>query len=283
MIAHHSKSFALASKLLPPDCRDDAAIVYAFCRRADDAVDLAASPEGEKAALALLNHELREVELGYPIDPVLEGYQRMSRTRNVPYLYARELILGMKMDVDGIEYRTLEMLLLYCFRVAGTVGLIMSHVMGVSNPSALRRACHLGMAMQLTNICRDVLEDAERGRIYVPAELINEHGMAGAVKRLLEVAEAYYASGEQGLPMLHWRCALAIRTARHVYAAIGKVIARRGFDIFSGRAVVSGRTKGWLVFKCLLAAAADIPRRMRRTFKPVPLLQAVNPHDFIAL
>ncbi len=255
-IARNSKSFALASRLLPRGCRDDAAVIYAWCRQADDAVDLAASGSGA-AALAQLRGALDEVFRGQPADPIRVELARVVRRTHIPRAYFDDLLAGLEMDLSVRRYATLDDLLLYAYRVAGTVGLMMCHVMGVSERAALPHAIDLGIAMQLTNICRDVVEDWQRGRLYVPEDLLARFGapgladelggafpagargpMSAAVAQLLREADWRYASGERGLGYLPRRCALAIRTAAAVYAEIGRRIEARRCDVTQGRAVV---------------------------------------------
>lgn len=280
-IRRHSKSFSLASRLLPTDARMHAVAVYAWCRRADDAVDLV-EPAEQGAALATLEAELESIYAGEPqADPILALFQRAVSERRVPVEYPLELLEGMRMDVKGHRYATLDELLLYCHRVAGVVGLMMCHVMGVRGDDALRNAAHLGIAMQLTNICRDVEEDWGRGRLYLPGDLLARHGCAGlrerlgdpfpesarapasaATEDLLAEAERYYASGDAGLPALSWRCALAIRTARHVYSSIGARVRASGCDPLAGRAFVPLTAKLLLVGRALAAAVAEAPRRL---------------------
>ncbi|MEO5769238.1 MAG: phytoene/squalene synthase family protein [Polyangia bacterium] len=275
ILAHHSKSFALAGKLLPAWCRYDAAVLYAWCRRCDDAVDFAdegqasmktsmeAPTEERGAAVVRLRDELSTIYAGNPqSDPVLAAFQELVSRHQIPRVYADELLAGMSMDVGVVRYRTFAELLLYCYRAAGTVGLMMAHVMKVKDPPALRRAADLGIAMQLTNICRDVAEDERRGRVYLPAELQgsdagllpSQHpqSTAAAVAELLRRADLFYRSGDVGLRRLPWRCGLAIRAARFIYAEIGAVIARRGFDVLAGRAVVPRMRKAWLVLRALI-------------------------------
>ncbi|GAC1364141.1 MAG: phytoene/squalene synthase family protein [Polyangiales bacterium] len=279
-IAHHSKSFALASKLLPAGCRDEAAVIYAWCRRADDAIDLVPAAD-QPAALARLERELDAIARGDDLaDPILAATRDVVQARAIPVDYLRELLAGMAMDVDDARYPTLDALLVYCFRVAGTVGLMMCHVMGVRDRAALRHAVHLGIAMQLTNVCRDVAEDWTRNRLYLPADLLSEAGAASldarrdgaigdgerravaqVVERLLAEADRYYASGDRGLPALSWRCALAVRTARLVYSSIGARLARRRHDALAGRVVVSTAAKLALVLFALLCALGDALRR----------------------
>lgn len=268
IIAQHSKSFALASKLLPPRVRDDAVVLYAFCRRVDDAVDSVAGAE-QARALCRLRAELDAVYGGATLgQPLLCALQRLVQTRGVPRLYADELLLGMQMDVEGTRYATVHDLLVYCYRVAGTVGLMMCHAMGVRSPQALLHAAHLGIAMQLTNIARDVAEDWTRGRLYLPDELLARHGLgalraelgqalpdharpalAAATAELLALSDRYYRSGDAGLRELSPRCALAVRAARLIYADIGRELRARACDPSAGRAVVGTARKLWLALR----------------------------------
>ena len=271
MLARKSKSFALAARLLPHSVADDAAVVYAFCRRADDRVD-------ESPATAEALQELRaEVDAIYagiePGEEQLAAFQEVAQRRRIPREYVNALLDGMEMDVRGARYASLSDLLLYCYRVAGTVGLMMCHVMGVRVPRALRHAAHLGIAMQLTNICRDVAEDAARGRVYLPASL---GPPPQAVRALLREADRYYASADAGICMLGWRCGLAVRTARQVYAAIGRRIAANGYDPQAGRAIVSGPRKLLLLLRSLFA----LPRRLPY---PSPLRLVRYPDDVLPL
>ena len=265
ILAHHSKSFAMAGRLLPAWCRDDASALYAWCRRCDDAVDVPADGAVRAAAVDRLRLELYEIAAGAPqIDPVLAGFQEVARRHAIPLLHAHDLIDGMAMDIGPVRFRTLDQLLVYCYRVAGTVGLMMAHVMNVRDPSALRRAADLGIAMQLTNICRDVAEDELRDRVYLPRELLASAAPGGtddgraahAVKELLRRADRFYRSGDVGLARLPLRCALAIRAARLIYADIGRQIARVGFDVRAGRAVVSRGRKLLLVLRAAVATLA---------------------------
>lgn len=280
VIRLHSRSFALASRLLPPGNRDEAAIVYAWCRRADDAIDRA-HEEAPAEALRRLRRELEALDSGCtPSDTTLVAFQQVLRAHRIPREYPEELLTGMEMDVQGVEYESLEQLLGYCYRVASTVGLMMCHVMGVSQPAALRPAAHLGLAMQLSNICRDVLEDWQQGRLYLPADVLGRHGVTalrprpgpfpdtavegcrGALRELLGLADRYYASSEAGLAYLSPRCALAVDVARRVYSALGPRIALQDHDVRAGRAIVPTHQK-------LLACAASLTRRAARSFSGV--------------
>lgn len=284
-IAQHSKSFALASALLGARLRDQTAVVYTWCRRADDAID----DGGDAGALARLEAELADAYAGHARDPVLAAFGEVARTRAIPRHYPDELLAGMAMDLAGTSYATEADLVRYAWRVAGVVGLMMTHVFGVSDDDALVPAAHLGIAMQLTNICRDVAEDWQRGRLYLPDELLARHGagglagdlagpfpasavrpLAGAVRELLELAERYYASADRGVAALPWRAALAVRVARDVYAAIGDRIARRGYDVTAGRAVVPRATKLARVAGALARSVLVAPARLAAPPTAIP-------------
>jgi len=261
-LARGSKSFALATRLLPRRAADRAAILYTWCRRADDAVDLCAPAEAPGAVAALRAELSRLYAGGVTVDPTLFAFAAVVAETAIPIAYPRALLDGMARDAAGAGYATLDELYGYCFQVASTVGLMMSHVFGVRDDGALRHAAHLGIAMQLTNICRDVAEDWERGRLYLPDELCAEAGagdlrrrlgepvsalprpaIARAVARLLALADRFYRSGDRGIWALPWRAGIAVRAARRIYAQIGRELARRGFDPLAGRAVVPGWRK----------------------------------------
>jgi phytoene synthase len=301
ILRENSKSFALACKLLPAQRKDHVAVVYAWCRRADDAIDFA-SGEAQRRALIRLREELASVYAGEPqTDPTLAAFQRVVQADRIPAVYPRELLRGMEMDVVGTRYTTLEDLIAYCYRVAGTVGLMMCHVLGVSDPRALQHAAHLGIAMQLTNICRDVQEDWGRGRLYLPAELLPGFSAAagthagaelpaaagpalgGAVRELLARADRYYRSADHGLAFLPLSAALAVGTARAVYAAIGRVLRRRGYDVLAGRAVVPLWHKLLLATATLLRASGRLPRAVLRPFRAARLERALEVHDVVRL
>jgi phytoene synthase len=279
----HSKSFALASRLLSSDGRDDAAVVYAWCRRADDAVDLVA-PSEQPDAVSRLGRELDSVygREAQP-DPILAAFQAVARRHGIPRAYPGELLAGMAMDAEGTVYDAYPTLLSYCFRVAGTVGLMMSHVMGVRHPMARRHAAHLGMAMQLTNICRDVQEDWQRARLYLPDDLLALAGasdlrsrlgdklpagassaVASAVRELLRRAEVFYESGDRGIPLLSFRSAWSVRAASLVYADIGRVVLAQDADPLAPRAVVSKGRKLRLMLRALKMTLGQVPRRFER-------------------
>lgn len=280
VLAQHSKSFALASRLLPRRCRGDVAVLYAYCRRADDAVDEAPPAERRERVEALFA-ELASVYAGTPqTSELLVEFQDVVRRHGIPEAYPRALLEGMRSDLGPVRIAREGELLLYAHRVAGVVGLMLCHVFALSDRRALVNADHLGIAMQLTNICRDVLEDFRRDRVYLPAELLCTAGvpllappcgevtharaaLAVAVRSLLALADRYYASGDAGLAALPFRVALAVRAARLIYAAIGGELARRDYDVTAGRAIVPLWRKLTLVW---LALVLEITARLRARF-----------------
>src|SRR5574341_1035324 len=173
-----SKSFSLAAKLFDPTTRDAAVFLYGWCRYCDDQVD-EVGKSADRADLEVRLKRLKEkTASAFTFEPQTEAVfialQHIVHRYGIPSHYALELIEGMAMDVRGVRYANLRELLLYCYRVAGTVGLMMSHVMGLRDESALRNAAALGIAMQLTNIARDIVEDAAVGRIYLPLTWLDE-------------------------------------------------------------------------------------------------------------
>ncbi|HEY3500076.1 MAG TPA: phytoene/squalene synthase family protein [Polyangiaceae bacterium] len=268
VIAEHSKSFSLASRLLDPAAREDVAVLYAWCRRADDEVDLAPIAERPER-VARLYAELEAIYAGEVLGPpVLAEFQALVRRRGIPREYPQALLDGMRSELGAVRVATLEELLLYSYRVAGVVGLMLCHVFGLSDPRAKENAAHLGIAMQLTNICRDVREDAERDRRYLPGDVLSAcgdlHGrelVRSAVERILALASRYYRSADAGFYALPLRAALAARAARSVYAAIGDELARRDFDALRGRVRVSGWKKLVLVASAVLKEVTERARR----------------------
>jgi len=267
-----SRSFHAASLLLPVRHRDPAYALYAFCRLADDAVD---EQGGRLETLAVLRDRLDRVYAGRPADiPADRALAAVVRAHGLPRTLPEALLEGLEWDARGRRYAELADLYAYAARVAGAVGAMMAVVMGVRGREALARACDLGVAMQLTNIARDVGTDARAGRIYLPLAWLDDAGidpaalladprpgpaLAGVVRRLLAAAETLYERAEPGIAALPAGCRPGIGAARRLYADIGREVARRGHDSVTGRAVVPGRRKLWLL--ALAYATAPVPRR----------------------
>lgn len=262
-----SKSFHAASRLLPPRVRAPAVALYAFCRLADDITDLHGHEPG---AVADLTRRLEAIYRGQPdAVPADRALASVVRRFHIPFDIPAALLEGFRWDLEGRRYETLSELLGYCARVAGTVGAMMSLVMDTRSPRAIARACELGAAMQLTNIARDVGEDASMGRIYLPLSWLREAGIdpeswlrapafepgiARAVARLLRAADDLYRRAEHGIAALPRDCRPAIRAARLVYAEIGREVERHGHDSVTRRAVVARRRKAALMARALSAS-----------------------------
>jgi phytoene synthase len=273
VLRRHARSFSWAGRLLPSGVRADATALYAWCRRCDDAVDLALDSISARVRLSRVRAELDAVYGPADLeDPILAGFQDVVRRTQLPRRPCDELLDGMEMDLTHVRYASFDDLVVYCRRVAGTVGLLMAHLFGVRDAAMLAMASDLGVAMQLTNICRDVAEDERRGRVYLPADLLGGvrsptaggADTARVVAELLRRADAFYRRGDLGLAALPVSVGVAMRAARLIYAEIGSVIARRGYDVTRGRAVVSAARKLWLVARALFdTAIAGLGARRR--------------------
>lgn len=288
-LASNSKTFHAASLLLPPSVRAPATVLYGFCRLADDTVDVGG---GHRLALNQLRRRLDRVFEGRP-QPV--AADRALSAVVARYAIPRDLLdlllEGLSWDLEDREYETLDELQDYAARVAGTVGAMMSLLMGVRDAQALARACDLGVAMQLSNIARDVGEDAAMGRLYLPRQWLREAGLdpvawlaeprfepalASVVQRLLDAADGLYARAAAGVASLPLTCRPGINAARLMYAAVGHEVARAGCDSVNRRAVVPRRRKQRL----LLRAAVSLWPGQGRLMEPPlaasrPLLAAV--------
>jgi len=254
-----SKSFFAASLLLPQRVRDPATALYAFCRLADDAVDLSADQPGAMAALNSLHVRLDAIYDGRPqafdADRALAGVVHRFA---IPRALLDALLDGFLWDAQGHRYHSIEDLYGYGARVAGTVGAMMALVMGTRSEQALARACELGVAMQLTNIARDVGEDARNGRLYLPRQWLQEAGVdaddwlrqpvfnpaiASVVQRLLKTADTLYSRADAGVAALPRDCRPAIHAARLIYAEIGQQLRRNGLNSVESRSCVPTRRK----------------------------------------
>ncbi len=259
-IRHGSLSFHAASRLLPARVRDPALALYAFCRLADDAVDL---HDEKPAAVLTLRDRLDLIYRGTPRNaPADRAFAAVIEAHEMPRALPEALLEGLAWDAAGRRCQTLSDLFDYSARVAAAVGAMMCVLMGVRDASALARACDLGVAMQLTNIARDVGEDARARRIYLPldwlaaeridpeaffADPLPDEKIRRMVRRLLLQADRLYFRAEAGIPALPLAARPGIYAARHVYAGIGGAIVRNGYDTVSYRArTYKAQKAGWL-------------------------------------
>jgi len=273
MLRGGSRSFFAASLLLPRRVRQPATALYAFCRLADDMVD----KTGRRDAIDELRERLHRVYAERPIEqPPDRAFTAVVSRYAIPRQIPEALLEGLEWDIEGRQYPELSSLRAYAARVAGTVGVMMTLIMGQRDPDTLARACDLGVAMQLTNIARDVGEDARAGRLYLPAQWLHDAGidprewlrrpvfsagLADVIRRLLAEAETLYQRAEPGVLKLPRACQLGIRSARRIYAGIGAEIERRDCDAVAGRAVVPAGRKLALMTRALVdgMSAAETP------------------------
>jgi phytoene synthase len=264
ILEHGSKSFVAASRLLPKRLHDRTAALYAFCRVADDAVDLGTDAN---AALARLHERLDHVYAGHPDDnPVDRAFADMVATCGIPETVPRALLEGFAWDAEKRRYPTPEDLDTYCARVAATVGVMMALLFGERSKALVARACDLGLAMQLTNICRDVGEDARATRMYLPLDWLAEAGLdpdriiaqplhsealGTVVRRVLQRADTYYRRADGGMALYPADCRVGVRAARLIYSEIGRVVARNNYDSVSRRAYTSKARKLLLLLRAL--------------------------------
>ncbi len=267
-----SKSFFAASLLLPPRVRDPACAIYAFCRLADDAIDV---DHGRFAAIKRLRDRLDRAYAGRPLPISADrAFAEAVWRFGIPRALPEALLEGFAWDAEARRYPDLSALHAYASRVAASVGAIMALLMDQRDPDVLARACDLGIAMQLTNIARDVGEDARAGRLYLPLDWLAEEridpdaflaapqytaALGRVVARLLAEAERLYRRAEAGIARLPANCRAGIGAARLIYAEIGRAVERNGLDSVSVRAVVPKSRK-----LMLLAAA-----RARTAFWPL--------------
>ena len=263
-----SKSFFAASRLLPERVRSASVALYAFCRVADDLVDNGDDPD---RSLQELTGRLDAVYRGQP-RPHLEdqALALVVGQYQLPRLLLDGLLEGFYWDARGRAYTTIEEVHDYAARVAGTVGAMMCLIMGVNTPVALARACELGVAMQLTNIARDVGEDARNQRLYLPHEWLRQEGvdpvswlqrphftpgLQRVTERLLDEADQLYQRASSGIAELPKDCRAAILAARLIYAEIGHQLRRQGGNSVDQRTVVSSARKIALIGQSQIQAS----------------------------
>jgi 15-cis-phytoene synthase len=257
ILARQGKTFYWASFFLGPAVADRAARLYQFCRFVDDLADgdlpqRLESLEDIRAGLSDPQHP------AVATIPELEAFSALADESNIPLNAAIQLLDGMLRDQLPTAVESEAELLRYCHAVAGTVGLMMCRVLDCKHPRADSFAIDLGIAMQLTNIARDVLEDARMDRRYLPAswlgatlsaETIGQAAshchlpVAAAINQLLELADRYYASALLGIHLLPWRSRFAIIVALRGYRQIGRQLKKHGLQWWRGRTVVSKAVK----------------------------------------
>jgi phytoene synthase len=270
-IARGSKSFSAASLLFDRPTRARAWLLYAWCRRCDDIADgqdhghgmtRVADPFARLHAMrAMTDAALNGEVVG---DPAFDALRIVAAERAIPHAWAHDLLDGFALDAEGWRPRTEADLYRYCYHVAGAVGLMMAAVMGLSpdDDATLDRACDLGLAFQLANIARDIREDAEAGRCYLPQDWLDEAGLTvdtllqsenraaltALAARLATRAEAYEASARGGTPALSFRSAWAVLAAAGIYGDIARAVRAGGEAALDRRVSTSAAAKlGWIM------------------------------------
>ncbi|HFB2048914.1 MAG: phytoene/squalene synthase family protein [Hyphomicrobiaceae bacterium] len=276
-----SKSFAAAAKLLPQEIRRSTYMLYSWCRHCDDVMDgqdlgyrdiATTAPTGTEARhlVESLENKTKLACQGHANEQAFQALAVVTDMHCIPERYPLDLIMGLRMDAEDYRYLTINDTLKYCYHVAGVVGVMMGIVMGIKDRSVLHRACDLGIGFQLTNIARDIIQDYNLNRIYIPRTWLEEvgldpesmtevHNRKALVKvagRLLETSELYYDSAYYGLSHLPFRSAWAIGTALKIYHAIGLEVSRRGARAWDTRSSTSNITK----LSCMIRSLTLIAR-----------------------
>ena len=274
-LAQNGESFHWAKRFLGKKMGSEAARLYAFCRLLDDMAD--GDIENGPARLVKIRAAL--IAGDTTADPALTSFAPLMQDQEFPLPVLIALIDGLLDDQrEQVIIADEAELLRYAYRVAGTVGLLMCHVLECHDPDAKAHAIDLGIAMQLTNIARDVLEDAQMGRRYLPTTWTGDISpqqivtaaanpnsgdaliITDAVKRLLEMAERFYTSGAKGFASLHWRAHMSIAIAAKVYRQIGVQLADQDCAWHEGRQITTRTTK----LICSLKAISGLFKRISR-------------------
>ena len=261
----NAKSFYFASKFLPYHQRNAVYSVYAICRKSDDSVDV---PENSEYSLKDIEKTIGSVYSGNNIcNPVVAAFKHTVDKYRIPAEWFNELLKGMNMDLKINRYENFKDLYGYCYRVAGVVGLIMLKIFGYKDKRAEKYAVKLGIAMQLTNILRDIKEDYARGRIYIPLDemarfkVSQDHisqskldeNMANLIRYQINRAREYYAEAAKGIKMISGRsCRLTTAVMKNIYSGILDSIEKNNYDIYSHRAFVPAYKKAAITAKTFL-------------------------------
>ena len=256
---HHAKTFYLASMFLPKKQQKPIFAIYALLRTVDDVVDMAevkfnngliTSDEITKM-LESWKSRLKACYAGnVDNDPIMMAWQDTLKSYSIPMELPLDLMDGVAMDIEFKPFETIEELYVYCYKVAAVVGLMTSEIFGYSDKQALEHAIELGIAMQLTNILRDIGEDVDRGRIYLPLEDLRRfnysreefmqkrinNNFINLMKFQIERARGYYSSSEKGIPMLEKQARFAVCISSVNYGNILSAIEKNNYDAFSKRA-----------------------------------------------
>ena len=266
--AKSGSSFYYSFLFLPPPRRRAITALYAYCREVDDVVDEVADPAVARAKLAWWRQEVAKIYAGTPQHPVALALVPIVRDFDLPEAHLQLVIDGMAMDLEQTRYLDFATLERYCHRVAGVVGLMSASIFGYTDPATLGYARDLGIAFQLTNICRDVGEDARRGRIYLPQEDLTRFGVAPssllradygepfAKLMAFEVdrAREWYARALAQLPAVDRRSQRTGLIMAGIYQTLLTEIARDGYRVLDRRTSLTPLRKLYIAWKTSRAA-----------------------------
>ncbi|MBN1153603.1 phytoene/squalene synthase family protein [candidate division KSB1 bacterium] len=271
---YYSKSFYISTMVLPPERRWATFALYGFCRFADNLIDNPRERSNDEL-IAEIDHLIRELGIAYRSGesehPIIRSFIVVAKKFNIPIEYPVDLLNGVKMDIKINRYQTFDDLYVFCYRVAGVVGLMMTYVLGYKNPQAFVYAEKLGIAMQLTNILRDIQEDKNVDRIYIPLEELNRFNLTeqdilnetvndnlrDLIKFHIEQANQYYHEAAIGIPMLYYDSQIAIKAASKIYSGILKKIEQNDYNPFLGRVYVPQSKKFNIIFREMIAINAS--------------------------
>ncbi len=273
----YSKSFTIATRMLPRDKRWPVYALYGFCRYADNLIDKPRLRSNDEV-LHEINCLREEIKIAYRTGesehPVLSAFIYIAKKYNIPPHYPDEFLQGVAMDKKKSRYKTFDDLYVFCYRVAGIVGLMMTYVLGYQSDNAFAYAEKLGVAMQLTNILRDIQEDKNMGRIYIPQEhlkkysvcedeIINEKmsdNLGNLMKYEIGLARKFYNDSAPGIPLLNKNVRFAISSATKIYGGILGQIEKNHYNPFIGRVYVSKLNKLGIL----------MTERCKTSFNPIP-------------
>jgi phytoene synthase len=283
-IKHGSQSFSAASRLFDEQTRERAWLLYAWCRRCDDIADnqVLGGELGDQsdldARLALIRKLTALAFEGRPTgDPAFDALGIVAAECGLTPAMAEDVIAGFALDAEDWRPRTEADMLRYCYHVAGAVGVMMAVVMGVSpqDQETLDRACDLGLAFQLSNIARDIVEDDAAGRCYLPVEWLVEQDiepgqhtkphhrreLADMAARLVALVEKHEAAARVGAERLPFRSRWAVLSAARIYGAIGRKVRARGTQAWNSRVYVPRYEKAWYGMRGFVSAVINRPHR----------------------
>ncbi len=259
-------SFTSSFRILPQEKRQAMTVLYAYCREVDDVVDECSDANVARTALNWWRNEVAAIYGGKPTHPVCQALVPIVQRFNLPQEHFLEIIDGMEMDLDQPRYADFKSLQLYCYRVASVVGLLSAEIFGYTDRETLKYAHDLGIAFQLTNIIRDVGEDARRNRIYLPMDELQQYGVPAAdilnaretaafhklMAFQIERARHYYQQAFKHLPAADRKAQRAGLIMAEIYLATLDEVEKSGCHVLKERISLTPRYKLWLAIKAWL-------------------------------